>query len=216
MKLEGFAVYVNPECLQHPEPYREALQTLEGSLRHIGSLIQPDRLTVLRETPFWLEWKAQPGGAAEFHNSAEWLQSNGYNPQKAGGVEISNLVNFVQWTRSSQPMMVLHELAHAFHFRRLGFGSDKVRSVYLNALKNRLYDDVEKNNGRRYRAYALMNPMEYFAECSEAYHGRNDFFPYVHTELRAHDPLGYSLMEEVWGPRRSFGDPDAPPPPPKP
>jgi hypothetical protein len=53
-------------------------------------------------------------------------------------------------------------------------------------------------DGREQQAYALTNPMEYFAECTEAYFGTNDFFPFVRAELKKHDPAGYELMEKSW------------------
>ncbi len=43
---------------------------------------------------------------------------------------------------------------------------------------------------------------EYFAEATEAYFGVNDFFPFVRAELKAYDPVGFALMEAVWGPLR--------------
>ena len=38
-----------------------------------------------------------------------------------------------------------------------------------------------------------------FAELSEAYFGRNDFYPFTRKELEKHDPAGYRLMRETWG-----------------
>ena len=49
------------------------------------------------------------------------------------------------------------------------------------------------------RHYALNNDEEYFAETTEAYFGKNDFFPFERAELKEFDPTGYALMEEVWG-----------------
>ncbi len=53
--------------------------------------------------------------------------------------------------------------------------------------------------------YAATHHKEYFAECSEAYFSterfRNDYFPYIHEELKAYDPVGYAMCEWFWGPR---------------
>ena len=49
------------------------------------------------------------------------------------------------------------------------------------------------------RAYALTNPFEYFAEDTEAYFTRNDFFPYTREELRQHDPAMFELLTRLWG-----------------
>ena len=41
--------------------------------------------------------------------------------------------------------------------------------------------------------------MEYFAEATEAYFSRNDFFPFNSSELKTHDPEMYDLLTELWG-----------------
>jgi dipeptidyl-peptidase-4 len=40
--------------------------------------------------------------------------------------------------------------------------------------------------------------MEYFAEATEAYFGKNDFFPFNREELKAHDPLMHDLVGKLW------------------
>ena len=44
----------------------------------------------------------------------------------------------------------------------------------------------------------MTNPQEYFAESTEAFFGRNDFFPFTREELRRHDPEMAKLLERVW------------------
>jgi hypothetical protein len=48
------------------------------------------------------------------------------------------------------------------------------------------------------RAYALNNYLEFFAELTEAYFVRNDFFPFTRDELRQYDAVGYAMIESVW------------------
>jgi len=48
--------------------------------------------------------------------------------------------------------------------------------------------------------YGLTNPMEYFAEGTEAYFYRNDFYPFVRAELKEFDPKLHDLLVEIWGP----------------
>ena len=45
----------------------------------------------------------------------------------------------------------------------------------------------------------MTNEKEYFAECTEAYFGENDFFPFNAAELKAHDPEMYALLGTLWG-----------------
>jgi Mlc titration factor MtfA (ptsG expression regulator) len=49
------------------------------------------------------------------------------------------------------------------------------------------------------RAYAITNPAEYFAETTEAYFSRNDFFPFTKEELKQHDPAMFELLGKLWG-----------------
>ena len=159
-------------------------------------------LAELRKVRFWFEWSNRPGGAAEFHPSEAWLRENGYNPEKAGNVEIADARNFLDWSRADQPLAAFHELAHAYHFRVLGAEDAGVREAYKNAMDKGLYESVKYVRGGRRKAYATENEKEYFAEISEAYFGRNDFYPFQRAELKAHDPVGFRLMERVWGPPR--------------
>ena len=57
--------------------------------------------------------------------------------------------------------------------------------------------------------YAATNHKEFFAECSEAYFSttrfRNDYFPYIHAELKGYDRAAYAMCERIWGPRHEDG-----------
>ncbi|MFM7555866.1 MAG: hypothetical protein ACKPAH_11315 [Verrucomicrobiota bacterium] len=41
--------------------------------------------------------------------------------------------------------------------------------------------------------------MEYFAESTEAFFSRNDFFPFNRSELQQHDPAMDALLVRLWG-----------------
>jgi hypothetical protein len=172
---------------------------LDRQLAAIVREMPADRLPALRKVRIWVEWEKQKNGAAEFHPSVEWLTSHGYNPEKAGHIELSNTRHFVEWSRSAQPWMVLHEMAHAYHHLVLGDDYKAIEAAYRHAVDAKLYESVAYCSGGRQRAYALTNSKEYFAELSEAYFGRNDFYPFVRSELKKHDPQGYKLMEQAWG-----------------
>lgn len=204
--MQGFTVYVNPKAQAHPMETMEALTLLDSKLAEIGRMVPKDRLKVLRKVAFWVEWEAKPNGAAEYHNNREWLQENGYNPDKYRGIEINNVRNFVAWQRDNQPLMVLHELAHSYHQNALGWENAAVANAYDSAMKAKLYGVVPyRVHGAKTtrEAYAATNKMEYFAELTEAYFGQNDFYPFDGTDLKEYDPTGYALMETAWGRPRS-------------
>jgi hypothetical protein len=197
--IQGFKVLINPEVLEHEEDAEEMRKELGSQLTEIARVVPARPLSALKKVPLWVEWEKKEKGAAEFHPSAEWLRNNGYNPEKAGCVELSNTRNFVKWSRAEQPWMVLHELSHAYHHLVLGDDHAGIEAAYRQAVDRKLYDSVDYVNGGKQKAYALTNSREYFAELSEAYFGKNDFFPFTRAELEKHDPVGYRFMLRTWG-----------------
>jgi hypothetical protein len=198
-EVRGFSVRVHPEVAKHPAEAKAALAELDSQLGKIAAAVPAKPLAALKTVRVWVEWEAKPKGAAEFHVSAGWLKDNGYNPDKLRAVEINNARNFVAWSRRDQPWMVLHELAHAYHFTVLGERYEPLHAAYKQAKERKLYDEVERVGAKKQKAYALTNPAEYFAELSEAYFGKNDFYPFTRADLEKHDPVGHALMKTAWG-----------------
>jgi len=197
--IQGFTVLINPMVLNHKMEAAQMRSELTSQLKAIVRVMPDKPLSVLQQVRIWVEWEKKKEGAAEFHPSATWLKEHGYNPEKAGCLELSNTRNFVKWSRAEQPWMVLHELSHAHHFLVLGERHEGVEAAYKQAVDRKLYESVDYINGGKQRAYALTNAKEYYAELSEAYFGKNDFYPFVRSQLIKHDPVGYQLMEATWG-----------------
>lgn len=122
-----------------------------------------------------------------------------YHPDRLE-IEVSKARVFLEWTLA-QPGMVLHELAHAYHYQFLpgGFANPTIKAAYDQAIARKLYAAVLYRDGRTLPAYAATNPMEYFAELSEAFFGVNEFYPFVRAELGKHDPAGFEAVQAVWG-----------------
>ena len=102
------------------------------------------------------------------------------------------------------PVVILHELAHAFHDQVLGFDNPELVGLYRDAKAGGAYDKVERFRGPGRgtsveRAYAMTTPQEYFAEGTEAYFLRNDFAPFDRDALRKVDPRLLAFIEKVWG-----------------
>jgi dipeptidyl-peptidase-4 len=96
-------------------------------------------------------------------------------------------------------MVVLHELAHAYHDQVLSFNDPRVIGAYKQAKDAGKYEKVLLYTGRYVRHYGLSNHKEYFAEGTEAYFNRNDFYPFVRAELKEYDPVFHDLLVEIWG-----------------
>lgn len=156
-----------------------------------------------RTTPVWVtpSLPARGGWAARglcHHPSPDWLDANGYGRDRAGAIEICNVADYLLW-RAEQPLCVLHEMAHAYQFQL----SDppEIRQAFEAAKASGRYEAVPfvmLDRSVKRRAYALNNHMEYFAELSEAYYGRNDYFPFTRSDLLTHDPEGFAMLESVW------------------
>ena len=101
----------------------------------------------------------------------------------ARSVEFTN-VRIFEAEVNRMPAFVLHELAHAYHDRDLpkGFGNPEIAAAFARAKESGKYDKVERHlgNGRPNtfeKAYAMTNPMEYFAETTEAYFSPQRLLP---------------------------------------
>jgi hypothetical protein len=199
--LEGWSIHVARGLVEEQADLgREALRVLEVKLFEIGRVVPARALGELRKVPIWLcvGEGTKGGGRAEYHPSETWLRENGYKPFKAKGVEIGDAAGFLDYS-IAQPWVLLHELAHAYHDRVLGFDHPGIRAAYQAALRGKKYERVLHADGARVRHYALTDEKEYFAECSEAWFGTNDFYPFVRAELRDFDPEAARLLEELWG-----------------
>jgi hypothetical protein len=200
--IEGFNVLINRRLLEQRPDGDDATRMMESQLKQIIVVVPLNSLSRLREVRIWMELDADPNGMGEFHWGAEWLIQKGRNPEKAFAVEITNARNFVKWSREDQPWSVLHELAHSYHCRVLREDHPGIKNAFDNARKNKLYEHVHRiHHATAEDGYADKNRQEYFAELSEAYFGKNDFYPSTRDELEQHDPVGFKLMEEVWGTR---------------
>jgi hypothetical protein len=195
--LQGYKVYVNNNALIHNET-KEAIKVLEEKIIELDTLLQPAHLRLLKNVPIWMEWELLPQGAMWYHKSREWLVANGYLGEKAGCVEINNIRNYVAWQQLNQPYMVLHELSHAYHHQVLSSSNREILQAYRKAVKSKKYESVAFNMGGKRRAYALNSVDEYFAELTEAYIGKNDYYPFNREQLQEFDPIGYELMKKYW------------------
>lgn len=198
-QIEGWRVLINNDFLRQAPPLAiDTLKLLGFQLYQITRTVPAAPLAKLRKIAIWVEAAEPHHPCMAYHPNAGWLRDHGMNPDKAKCVEIANAKNFLAWTHD-QPWMVLHELAHGYHDQFLGgYGNPELRAAFDRAMKAKRYDGVARISGKTERAYAATNPMEYFAETTEAIFGTNDFYPFVRSELKQHDPQMYELLEKLW------------------
>ena len=196
--IHGWTVRVNPAlAAKDPKLERATLAVLENQLFQVTRMIPPAALERIRKVVIWVELDMPKTACMCYHVSRHWLGPNGYNPEKEGSVEIGNARAFLEWTKG-QPWMVLHELAHGYHDKVFGYDDPRLREAWQRMLDSGKYDRVGHIGGGTRRHYALENPMEYFAETTEALYGTNDFHPYVRSELKDVDPEGMELVRSYW------------------
>lgn len=196
--LHGWRVLVSKQLLDQDGLLAlQVLNLLDTQLNVIQSKVPAKAVQELQAAPIWLELQTPGLRGAQYHWSADWLSSNGYDPRKARAVEISSARDYLEWSQL-QPSIILHEMAHAYHDRVLGKDHPALIAAFDAAVNRGLYESVASVQGPVGRAYALNNYLEFFAELTEAYFVRNDFFPFTREELRQYDPAGYAMIESVW------------------
>jgi len=196
--LHGWRVLVSKQLLaQDGALALQVLNLLDAQLDTIQSKVPFKAVQALQAAPIWLELQTSGLRGAQYHWSADWLSSNGYDPRKARAVEIASARDYLEWSQL-QPSIILHELAHAYHDRVLGKDHPELIAAFNAAVNRGLYESVASVQGPVGRAYALNNYLEFFAELSEAYFVRNDFFPFTREELRQYDATGFAMIESVW------------------
>ncbi len=203
--IEGWTVHVDPQLLDgpHAKEGAKSLEMLANHLQRLTVLMPEDRLPKVQKLEIWIEHdhpeiNVEPG---PYHPSVSWLTERGYDPRLAKKVHITRAASLLERHHMvKHPAVVLHELAHSYHDQILGFDEPRIKAAYEKAMEEELYDAVLDHTGKTVRAYAATNDKEYFAEGTEAYFYRNDFYPFVNAELQKHDPVLYELLVAIWGP----------------
>ncbi len=201
----GWTLKVHPKLLaDQPEQTQQAISLLKKQLTELTKKIPAEPLKQLRTVTLYFSPKyPQSRPRAEYHPGRGWLEQNGRNPEMVQCVEFSNIGIFERESRR-MPNFALHELAHAFHHQFLpgGFGNSDVKAAFDRAVASGRFQRVERRDGdgntRFDQHYAITNPQEYFAETTEAFFSKNDFYPYDRAQLQRFDPEAIGLMEKLW------------------
>ncbi len=200
-KLEGWTIRVDDRLLKAPDDElgTKALRVLEAKLSDIKVVVPADKLKKLQAVTIVLDLTHGNIGSLQYHPDAGWLKANGYSTDLAKCVHIPRAAELLtKELVNEQPWVILHELAHAYHDQVLGFDEPRIKEAYEKYKKCGRGEKVLHYDGTRAKHYALTDPMEFFAEMTEAYFGANDFFPFNRAELKENEPAIYELMMHVW------------------
>ena len=198
LDIKGWAISVEPAAFTDSK-WEAAKIELTKQLGNISKVVPPSRVTQLKKIHVWVHLKSKKTLCMAYHPGRQWLVDNDQDPDMEKGIELANLESFISWTKQ-QPWMVLHELAHGYHdqFLAKGFQNREVSTAFRVSMDSKIYESVRHVNGRMEKHYATTNPMEYFAESTEAYFGINDFYPFNRDDLKKFDPKTLSLMQSIW------------------
>ncbi len=200
--IEGWKVHIEPALIdgKHREEGAKALVMLANHLQRIKILVPPEPLAKLQTVEIWIEHDHPRLKAMQYHPSRSWLVDNGHDPRLARKVHITQAQELLSASEMlKHPAVVLHELAHAFHDQVLDFDHAEILAAYNKAKQSGSYEKVLLYTGKKVRHYGLTDQKEYFAEGTEAFFYRNDFYPFVRAELKEHDPTLHDVLIKVWG-----------------
>lgn len=198
-EIRGWQCYFAADLTTQKELDTQVCELPDHQLCKVTYALPEPVVERLREVKIWIQRKDPYVDGVCYHPSVEWLREHGVNPDKEKSIDIPNAEYFLTEV-ARQPMMILHELAHAWQDRFLpdGYGNAEIQNAYQKAMQAGIYEQSLCNDDHTSKAYGATNPMEYFAELSECYFGENDFFPFVRIELKKHDPTGYAMVEKLW------------------
>jgi hypothetical protein len=198
--VEGWKVRVDARLLDGPDAElgAKALRVLAYKLYEIKSLLPKDRIAKLQKAAIVLDLD-YPFGSMQYHPSAQWLKEHGHSPELAKAVHIPKARELAgRLPINQQPMVILHELAHAYHDQVLGFDEPRIQKAWARFKDSGKYEKVLHIAGSLRRHYALTDHKEFFAEMTEAFFGTNDFYPIVRGELKKELPDVDRLLEDIW------------------
>ena len=201
LSLEGWPIEWDPKIAKGPNAslFREIRKGLANHLQRIKYLMPAHKVKELQKLPIRVDLQHELSNM-QYHPDRGWLERNGYDPNLEKRVHLpraKQLLDRGTWLK--HPWVILHELAHAYHDQILGFEYPEIINAYKRAEKDGLYEKVLLFRGGKTRHYARTNHKEFFAEMTESFVGKNDFYPFVRAELKEHDPQTYQLMEKIWG-----------------
>jgi hypothetical protein len=148
-----------PKVLAQARAAAEVRAELARQFGEAIEVVPPGAVSALRKVRIWVEWSRRPDAGAEFHVSRRLAGAEtATTPPKAGGIEISNSLQFRQLVARRA---ALHGVARARS--RLPF-SRPWREATRRSLRRidtrwraGLYESVDYAGGGKRRAYALVN-----------------------------------------------------------
>lgn len=198
-------IYAESYLLEYrPELARKSLEKLNKILKDLFIVLPKYPASRLRDISFYLmSGRESPHGGRKsgmsYIRNGEPLNYPDLDPRWNNVVVIYSANNFMYLTELWAKKALMHELAHAWHISNWPESHPPIVDAYENAKKLGLYRNVQGNKGEIIaEAYAIKNPLEYFAEISAIYFSGGNYFPFERYALSKYDHLGFDMVRFLW------------------
>lgn len=205
-KSGTYPVFIEyPESEHLAKQFDLAVKRLNDTLDMLYSKLPHRTHSYLKAISFYIMIgpKAKLGGEKD---GLRYFPDNGDNIRLVGDKRWTNAIviysveNFLALSDLWTKKVVMHELAHAWHYQDWNKNYPIMKNAWLNSRNQGLYQSQKSIEGKLFEpAYATTNEKEYFAELSAMYFVGCDYFPFNRQDLASYDPKGYQLIEGLWG-----------------
>ncbi len=203
MNMEGWKVYVNKALLPggaHAEMGAKAIERLRGDMVLVKHWVADEPLAKLLKVGIWLELDSTNGPHGRtpvfhYHPFLGWLKKMDFHPGKHKCVEYSRAASLVKNRRGkATAMILLHELAHAYHDQILSFNDPDILAAHKRAREGGKYPKTDW--------VVRADHKEFFAGVSTRYFGTKE----EREALVERDPILLKKLQKVWGKPKAYMD----------
>jgi len=207
MNIAGWKVHVNKALLPggtHAELGTKAIERLRGDMVLVKHWVADEPLAKLMQVGIWLELDTTNGPHGRtptfhYHPFLGWLKKMDFHPGKHKCVEYSRAASLVGNRRGrGTAIILLHELAHAYHDQVLSFNDPDILAAHKRAREGGKYP---KNDW-----VVRADHKEFFAGVTTRYFGTKR----EREALVERDPILLKKLQKIWGKPKAYMD--SPPP----
>ena len=205
-RVLGWEVLMEKQLADEDAATAEAsLRRVETMLGKIADVLPTARLPNLQNVKVFILFgaKAKAGGRdngleyfrvdAPMHHA--WLDA-----RMGRSIVIYDAANFHKLSDAWTLKSLVHEFGHAQHLEHWPEDCADIYDAWQAAMKAGRYQVVkEEDKDTHLPNYAAQNHLEYFAELTAMYFVGGSYFPKNRAGLKTYDPLGFAMIEKMWG-----------------
>ncbi len=192
--INGWTVLVSSRFANQPREQQAILRKIQAQTAFIVKTLPAKQVRVMRKADIWVEPDSHWRALARHHVSKAEIYQEGLNVAKYRDIEI-----FGRFAKLRHPTLLLHELAHVYHDRGLGFQDRRIERLYEGFRAS--MPTAKDRCGVPQRAYALHSHSEFFATFTEAFFAKTCSYPYNRDTIRKSHPQMFAFLSKVWGER---------------